>query len=44
MDGNLFFPTCYNFLIQKLFDKMKIANLNVPNVNDNKCCSLYLKA
>ncbi len=45
MDSNLFFPTCCNFFIQKQqLETKKIANLNVPNINNNKYCSLYLKA
>jgi len=43
-DNNLFFPSCYNFFIQKQLETIRIANLNVPNINNNKYCSLYLKA
>jgi hypothetical protein len=43
-DSNLFFPTCCNFFIQKQLETIRITNLNVPNINNNKYCSLYLKA
>jgi len=44
-DSNLTFPICCNFLLQKQqLERIKIANLNVPNINNNKYCSLYLKA
>jgi hypothetical protein len=43
-DSNLFFPTSCNLFIQKQqLETIRIANLNVPNIN-NKYCSLYLNA
>jgi len=45
MDNNPFFLTSCSFLIQKQqLETRRIANLNVPNINNTKYCPLYLKA